>query len=503
MNLDYLWPYPRKIETSPDFPVPSAVSLLAPDESPKLRDDLASIAGLRLVPGNAPYAIRSSLDPAVGPPESYRLSIAPAGIDLVGADRAGLFYAAQTLLQILSLCRRAKNWPGLLITDSPAYPKRALMIDMGRATFSLSLLKRIVRILARLKMNQLHLHLYDDQLCGIRFDGFPFGSANPCAISIVDLADLVRYAADYHVEIMPELEGWAHVGALVYHRPDLRGGPGMYNSGSSFLVGPKMFDLMRELTRQVVDVLPATGVVHFGLDEAQWFPDPALPATYSTTDMVRAYHDLLQDVAARAHKTMTMQVWADHGGRPIPDDLQPHCIIEPWQYWRKNAPDTLQAVEKYSANPRLRWVMGAGQSVAHSRGAYYATALWCRSALKSANCLGPDVTLWGWNDLDHKLISLFAGAYFAWNPEAPTSWTALNDDEVFDQQVYPIMRAFQSRFPDANPDRIAEDRGPVVLMGFYLWGPRHGKPVDPTAAVPGISGWAWTPDQYSDEPHHT
>ena len=101
--------------------------------------------------------------------------------------------------------------------------------------------------------------------------------------------------------------------------------------------------------------------------------------------------------------------------------------------------------------------------------------------------------------MEDRLISLFAGAYFAWNPEAPPDWTTMDDDETFDKRTYPIMQLFQERFADANPDRMREDRGPKVLMGFYLWGKSHGKPVDPTAAAPGNSGWTWSDDHYDTE----
>jgi hypothetical protein len=495
MDLKYLWPYPRSIETGSDFPAPVAVSLAGPVDSPRSRDDLATIAGARIADGS-PYVITSSLDPEAMKPAGYRLAVSPSGIDLVGADGAGLFYGAQTLLQILALNRGAANWPGLTVTDFPAYRKRALMVDMGRSAFSLAYLKRIVRILARLKMNQLHLHLFDDELCGIRFEGLPFGMQNPHAITIAELGELVRYAEQWHVEIMPELEGWAHVGSLTFHSPELRGGSGVYNKGSSFVIGPKAFDLMRELTRQVVDALPARGVVHFGLDEARWFPDPALPASYSPADLVRDYHDLLMDLAARAGKRMTMQVWADHGGRPIPQEIQPDCVTEPWAYWHRNKDYIRECLERYTANPRLNWVMGAGQAATYFHCGYYATSLWCRGGLTSSNCLGPDVCIWGWNDLDNRLMTVFAGAYFAWNPEAPTPWARTEEDEDYDKLVFPVMNWFQSHVSDADPDEIAADRGPIVLFGFYYRGKRHGVPVDPTARVAGDASWAWTPDHY-------
>ena len=54
-----------------------------------------------------------------------------------------------------------------------------------------------------------------------------------------------------------------------------------------------------------------------------------------------------------------------------------------------------------------------------------------------------------------------------------------------------------------HPDRIIGDRGPTVLMGFYLWGSRHGAPVDPTASAPNISNWSWAGEQFSNESKRT
>ena len=85
------------------------------------------------------------------------------------------------------------------------------------------------------------------------------------------------------------------------------------------------------------------------------------------------------------------------------------------------------------------------------------------------------------NDLDLNFITLFGGAFYAWNPSAQTSFSDIEDYEHFDQLVFPLMLRWQTLFPDANPDRIAQDRGPKVFNGFYLWGEHHGRPVAPTA----------------------
>jgi hypothetical protein len=358
------------------------------------------------------------------------------------------------------------------------------MADLGRSVFPLPFLKRIVRILARLKMNQLHLHLYDDELCGIRFEGLPFGRENPFAISIDDLADLVRYAADYHVEIVPELEAWGHVGSLVYHRPDLRGGEGMYH-GSSFLIGEPAFTLVEDLIGRVARVLPDKATIHFGLDEAQWFPDSSLPAGFTPENLVTRYYEILQTIGTRLGKNLTMRLWADSGGRPVAREIRHNVIIEPWEYWIANRSAIDDLIARYSGPGKMPWMMGAGQSMAQFRGAYHATRYWCRQAIDSPNVEGVNITLWGWNDMEEKLISLFAGSYFAWNPRSPVAFTQTDDYETFDRHVFPILHAWQTNFTDGFGDDIRADRGPLVYNGYYLWGGpgRHGQPVAPTAPL--------------------
>ena len=259
------------------------------------------------------------------------------------------------------------------------------MADLGRSVYSKPLLKRLIRILSRLKMNQLHLHLYDDELCGLRFDNLPFGSENPYAISIADLKEIVEYATEYSIEIIPELEAWGHVTSLVFHRPELRGGKGMYE-GSSFLICEKTFELMRQLIDQVLTAMPKKCTIHLGLDEASWFVGSDLPSDFTPSHMVRRYYDILQELAARQGKKATLRIWADHAGRPVPAELQDNVIIEPWDYWNMNKEDIARKIERFSGEGKMRWMMGAGQSGAQHRGAYHATRFWCRQGPAQSQC---------------------------------------------------------------------------------------------------------------------
>ncbi len=481
-RFEKLWPYPQEIRVEEEFNAPCAIKLTCGVHLPSGLAAELEAAGRLPVKESSEYRIEIKIDHEFPRPEGYRLLMDEAQITLTARSRAGIYYGSQTLLQILNLLRGSSRWPRLTIEDYPSYAKRCFMVDMGRSVFSLSYLKRIVRILARLKMNQLHLHLLDDELCGIRFEGLPFGQENPYAISIDELAELVRYAGRHHVEIVPEIESWGHVGSVVYHRPELRGGEGMYH-GSSFLICEETFKLVEQMVEQTAGALPRRGTIHFGLDEAKWFPGPELRADFSPADLVRRYYEILQTVGDRLGKNLTMRLWADHGGRPVPEEIQSNVIIEPWQYWNANPSDMDEAIVRYSGEGKPAWMMGAGQSMAQFRGAFHATRYWCKKAIESPNVQGVNITLWGWNDLDEKLITLFAGAYFAWNPRSPVEFVHSEDYETFDRHVFPVMHWWQTHFPESRPDHIWSDRGPLVYNGYYLWSKDHGRPVAPTVPL--------------------
>jgi hypothetical protein len=479
-SFERLWPQPQTIVAGGEFLSPRRIRFEGMSFSERYISDFQEIGRLDISKNKDAYQIHLEIDSAKVPPQGYHLLMEEKGINLVASDRAGLNYGLETLLQIIGYSRNEQNWPAVEITDWPTYKKRCFMADMGRSVYSISFLKRLIRILARLKMNQLHLHLYDDELCGLRFDKLPFGSENPHAISLADLKAIVDYAHEYEIEIVPELEAWGHVSSLVFHRPELRGGEGMYH-GSSFLIGEKTFALMRTLIEQVLSVMPQKCTIHLGLDEAKWFPDCDLGNNFTPSDMVGRYYEILQELAVKQSKDIMLRIWADHAGRPVPESIQHRVIIEPWDYWNLHKEEIIRKIERFSGEGKMRWMMGAGQSGAQHRGAYHATRLWCRLAKNSPNVDGVNITFWMRNDLDQNFITLFSGAFYAWNATALTEFSDAEDYERYDQLVFPIMLRWQTIFSDGHHDLILQDRGPNVFNGFYLWGNQHGKPVAPTA----------------------
>lgn len=474
------WPQPRSIVEEGRFEAPRAIE--SSDElHPLVRADLARLFNL-----GEGFTIRVTRDASL-PRQGYRLVVDADGAHVCGRDVAGCFYGQLTLVQYLALHRDKPVWPALRIDDAPMYERRGAMVDLGRTVSNLPMLKRLVRVLARLRYNELHLRLFDDELCGLRFDGLPFGGENPFAITLADLAALAEHAREYHVDLIPEVESWGHVGSIVYHRPELRGGFGMYG-GSSFLAGPAAVALVNELAQQVLTALPDARALHLGFDEAKWVPAADAPADYTPEDYL---HDLTKDLPGE------LRIWADHAGRPVPPVLRGRVVLQPWQYWMKHRAMIDRAIDVYGRGDEP-WMMTLGQSHAQVRGVYGATRYFCRRATSIRNLRGVTIALWGWNDWSGQFLTYFAGSYYAWNPLADSAFCDEADGELFDQQVMPKLLWWRSLSDDASD--LESDRGPLVWNGRYVGGANHGEPVAPTvAAAQTFPHWTYLDRTIDDE----
>ena len=444
--------------------------------------------------GRFPYKIVFEASARIKSREGYELSSDESGVIVRYGTEAGRFYGAQTVYQLFAYAycgARFLLWenypaesqrclPVLTIVDEPAYAIRAFMADAGRAPFSLPLLKRLVRLMAQVKLNTLHLRLYDDELCGFHFAYLPLGQENPTALDAAGLRELVHYARGYHVTVMPELESWGHVQSIIYHYPHLRGAAGT-TGGSSFGIGEPTYALLEQIYDEIVPCLGEDAAVHVGLDEAVW----AVLAGeenrgHTPTNMVDRIHQILQRVAARHHVKVTMHLWADHGGRPLSKELEPQVIIEPWAYLEANQTDIVDKLAHYGGAGKAALMMGAGIGWGRTHGDFEATRIWCTEGQKYPNVRGVTLCLWGTNDVAGRLITLYAGAGFAWAPEKIVRDQHDRFGELLRNRLDLEMQRWQLIFPAADPDAINADRGPEVLAARYLRPPLAGKPVAPT-----------------------
>lgn len=272
-----------------------------------LKEKLFSSSGIKLSRSfqnreNQLIRIRKATEPMQ--PESYRLSIREHAIEISAVDVSGVFYAVQTVLQLLPAAIETlgpgsnKIWkvPCAEINDKPAFSYRGLMLDVSRHFMPLSFLKKMVDALASMKMNRLHLHLTDDQGWRMEIKKYPrltsVGSVRGGTLigrfpgkgydqvehkgyySQEQLKELVQYAKQRQVAIIPEIELPGHSSAAIAAYPDLSCDPsgkkevqqtwGVFND--VYCPTEFTFQFIQDVLDEVMNVFPST-YIHIGGDE--------------------------------------------------------------------------------------------------------------------------------------------------------------------------------------------------------------------------------------------
>lgn len=206
--------------------------------------------------------------------EGYRLKVTTLGISITAKDPAGIFYGVQSLLQLfpkqIALSKEIKSvkeWvlPVVTIDDHPRFGWRGLMLDVSRHFFTVAEVKDYIDQMVKYKFNLLHMHLSDDQGWRLQIKSLPkltevgawnvkktgtFGKFSaPDAdeprnyggfYTQEDIKELVKYAGDRFVDILPEIDIPGHSLAAVASYPELSCTPGKYvvNSGEQFMIWP-------------------------------------------------------------------------------------------------------------------------------------------------------------------------------------------------------------------------------------------------------------------------
>lgn len=148
--------------------------------------------------------------------EGYKMEI--AGQVIIKANTStGVFYAMQTLLQLFVQGNKIKKGT---ITDFPKYTERGFMIDVGRKYFEIEYIERLIRKLAWMKMNFIHLHFTEWNGFRLKSELFP-GLAAEESYSKADIRRIQDYAAQYHVMVVPEIDLPAHATAITEYNPYL------------------------------------------------------------------------------------------------------------------------------------------------------------------------------------------------------------------------------------------------------------------------------------------
>ncbi len=250
----------------------------APDV-PSVTIELAAAHG----PGGLPAP--AGLSPDGGDPadERYLLLIEDGRVVLRAVEPVGVARGLTTLLQLVASGTEEFRVPTARILDAPRYAWRGLSLDVARTFFTVEEIRRVIDLLELYKLNVLHLHLTDDQAWPLAL-GRPASGPEPGApfYRDEDLRDLVGYAADRFVTIVPEIDTPGHTAALLRLRPDLRSGRNEVEY--EFLPGhrrravwldpdlPATFELMEQVLAGLAGIFPGP-YLHIGADEPRGMPD--------------------------------------------------------------------------------------------------------------------------------------------------------------------------------------------------------------------------------------
>ena len=320
------------VEKSGNFTLPKSVNILRPAGSENditvnfLKEKLSKATGSRVTvkssgKSDIQLVLNAIADPMIGN-EGYILSVRPKKITIRANKPAGLFYGAQTLIQLFppqiesptKVINVAWKIPAVEIGDYPRVGWRGLMLDVARHFFTVDEVKQYIDAMVRYKYNMLHWHLTDDEGWRIEIKSLPkltetgawrvekvgnFGEFSPALpdepktyggfYTQDQIRDIVNYAAERFVQVIPEIDVPGHSLAAVVSYPELSCTEGAekytLRAGEPFMdwsqgappialidntlcpANEKVYEFMDKVMTEVAQLFPYP-YIHVGGDEA-------------------------------------------------------------------------------------------------------------------------------------------------------------------------------------------------------------------------------------------
>jgi hexosaminidase len=282
--------------------------------------------------------LRLGDDEALGD-EGYRLEVTPSLVTITANRPAGLFYGVQTMRQLMppsvehpGALNRGLRIPLGVVTDAPRFAWRGSMIDVARHFLPVEELRRHVDRMALYKLNRLHLHLSDDQGWRIEIKSWPNLTAVGGSTQVgggaggfytqEQFADLVRYAADRFVTIVPEIDMPGHTNAALASYASLNCdgvAPPLYTGtrvGFSTLcvTSDSTYRFVSDVVREIAALTPSPWF-HIGGDEVEKL----------THEQYRAFIERVQGIVGSHGRRMIG--W----GEIAVAALEPGTVVQHWK----------------------------------------------------------------------------------------------------------------------------------------------------------------------------
>jgi hexosaminidase len=349
-----LVPWPKKITIGAahlklrrNLMIAAASPALAPLAT-ILANELNAIAGLHATVSQsaAQSQILLRLVPTMKD-ESYGLAVDDK-IVVTGKTYESVAEGSVTLLQAMASAQAAAS-PTAAVTDEIAVPKmnitdqadtsyRGLMIDLAREFHPAEDLKLLIEMCRFYKIRYLHLHLSDDQSFTFPSQAYPQLATSGRSYSRDEMQDLVKFADDRAVTIVPEIDMPGHASAIVSALPELKSAAGNIIN----FANPKCVEIACTLVDELAEMFPKSPYIHIGGDEANLGPlvnDPAFVqaiADANVHDVDGLFNHFLNqlDERVKSHHKRTI-TWEGFSIQPDgPGRVQPDVIVEPFDNYR-------------------------------------------------------------------------------------------------------------------------------------------------------------------------
>lgn len=279
-----LIPYPSSITYSEGyFPITDKTSIIF--DNPELNfsaEELQNVIKKRSgvnVPFNKPgnSGIIISVDENLEGNEHYILEVKNNQVQLKGATPEAVYRGIKTIDQLLMGSSDNTDVPGIqevIIDDQPRFSYRALMLDPARHFLPAEDVKYFIDQMAKYKFNVLQLHLTDDQGWRLQLAKHPELSSEQ-SYTRDEIEDLIKYAADRHIEIVPEIDIPGHTTAFLSVYPQLGC---THKQEEEIILGktdnrmlcasnPEVYTIFKDVIDEVAEIFPSS-YIHLGGDEA-------------------------------------------------------------------------------------------------------------------------------------------------------------------------------------------------------------------------------------------
>ena len=273
--------------------------------------------------------------------EGYRLTVSSSNVRLVAEGPLGVLRGLASLRQLVDRSSGEASIPAVEVNDSPRFAWRGLMIDPARHFLSVAAVKRQIDAMELVKLNILHLHLSDNE--GFRVESVRFPLLTKVAThgeyyTQAQIHDLVDYARDRGVTIVPEFDVPGHVFALLTAYPAFGSAPldpadpAAADSAALNPASPQTEAFVKDLIEEMAGLFPGR-YFHVGGDEvnyAVWEKNPEIQnfmkanAIASGEALEARFLGKVGEVLRARGKTMIG--WEEIAQSPIPSDV----IVEPW-----------------------------------------------------------------------------------------------------------------------------------------------------------------------------